>query len=164
MNNSVDFNNITVTGRVYFTERVTNNGDTWLKVVVISNTQKDATGTTFTFNTTQMDGLVDKGYLPVGRFVTITGRIKSVATTYFDKKAGSTKELKHPNIHLEGVSIPKGGLGAMPTSNTSNAQTVWLLMLLLYQEASSHLVLSWSLLTEAPCFLFLDRPSYLPSL
>ena len=118
MNNSVDFNNITVTGRVYFTERVTNNGDTWLKVVVISNTQKDATGTTFTFNTTQLDGLVDKGYLPVGRFVTITGRIKSIATTYFDKKAGSTKELKHPNIHLEGVSIPKGGLGAMPTGNS----------------------------------------------
>ena len=113
ISNQPDPNTVTLTGRVYHIERVTQDGNTWLKIVLISNTQKDV-ATTFTFNTTKMDGLVDKGFLPKGRTVTISGRIKSLASHYFDKKSGSERALKNPNIQLESVYIPTGGLGAMP--------------------------------------------------
>lgn len=119
--NQPDFNTINVTGRICFIERVTFEGDSWLKVVLISNCQKDS-ATTFTFNTTKLDGLFNSGYLPVGRTVTISGRIKSVASHYFDEKSGSEKALKNPNVHLEGVTIPTGGLGAMP-KDKSEART-----------------------------------------
>ena len=122
ISNQQDFNQITVTGRVYHIEPATNNGDSWLKVVLISNTQKDAEGTTFTFNTTKMDSLVNQGYLPKGRTITICGRLKSVSSHYFDEKAGCTKTLKHRNVHLEAVTIPTGGLGPMP-KDKSEART-----------------------------------------
>ena len=123
ISNNPDFNTINVTGRVHFIERVTNNGSTWLKVSVISNTEKDA-ATTFTFNTSKMDGLFNNGFLPKGRTITISGRIKSVASHYIDEKSGSSKVYKNPRIHLENVSIPTGGLGAMPKSSAANADAV----------------------------------------
>ena len=116
--NNADFNTINVTGRVYFIDRVNHEGESWLKVVLISNTQADS-ATTFTFNTTKLDGLVNNGYLPVGRTITISGRIKSVSSHYFDEKAGSTKTLKCPNVHLDSVTIPTGGLGAMPKDKSA---------------------------------------------
>ena len=59
-------------------------------------------------------GLAKAGKLPVGRQVTIVGRLKSVSETYFDKKSGQTLMRKRPQITLEEVSIPTGGLGAYP--------------------------------------------------
>ena len=122
--NQANFNNLTVTGRINHIERVTKNGDTWLAVTVISNLQKDDEGTAFTFNTTRLDGLFDGGYLPVGRVVTIVGRIKEVKETYFDKKSGTRKMYKRPMVAMEGVSIPTGGLGALPKSRNGNTDVV----------------------------------------
>ena len=121
--NQANFNNLTVTGRINHIERVTNpkNGDSWLAITVISNLTKDDNGVAFTFNTTKMDGLVDGGFLPVGRAVTIVGRIKAVKETYLDKKTGTRKMNKRPIVSLEAVSIPNGGLGALPKSHSRNA-------------------------------------------
>ena len=115
-----NFNTLTVSGRVYNAEVVTRNGEEFLSVTVISNLDKDGNAVTYSFtNSNGIKALFDKGFLPVGRQVTIVGRIKAVAETYFDKKSGQTLMLKHPKISLEGVQIPSGGLGAMPADKTA---------------------------------------------
>ena len=116
-----NFNTITVQGRIFNVDVVEKNGDQWLAVTVISNLDKDDEGCTFSFNTTTMFGLYDADKLPKGRQVTIVGRIKSISETWFDKKSGQRKLLKRPNVHMEGVSIPTGGLGAMPKDASAKA-------------------------------------------
>ena len=116
-----NFNTITVQGRIFNVDVVEKNGDQWLAVTVISNLEKDDEGTTFTFNTTNLFSLYDGDKLPVGRQVTIVGRMKSVSETWFDKKSGQRKLLKRPNVHMEGVSIPTGGLGALPAGASGKA-------------------------------------------
>ena len=66
------------------------------------------------FNDSKLIGLFNSGKLPVGRRVTIVGRIADVSETYFDKKSGQTMMRKRPQITLKEVSIPTGGLGQMP--------------------------------------------------
>ena len=115
-----NFNTLTVQGRVYNAEIVTRNGEEFLSVTVISNLDKDGNAVTYSFtNSNGIMALFTKGFLPTGRQVTIVGRIKAVAETYFDKKSGQTMMLKHPKITLEGVQIPSGGLGAMPADKTA---------------------------------------------
>jgi len=116
-----NFNTLTVSGRVYNAEIIrTANGEEFLSVSVISNLDKDGNAVTYSFtNANGIMALFNKGFLPVGRQVTIVGRIKAVAETYFDKKSGQTLMLKHPKITLEGVQIPSGGLGAMPADKTA---------------------------------------------
>jgi phage tail tape-measure protein len=116
-----NFNTLTIQGRIYNVDVVNYNDEQWLAVTVISTLTKDGEGTTFTFNTSTMMDLYDAGRLPVGRQVTIVGRIKSITETWFDKKSGQRKLLKRPNVHMEGVSIPTGGLGALPKNATNAA-------------------------------------------
>ena len=117
MTSYANFNTVTFSGRVFNAEIV--NGE-FLAVTVISNLADGDEGVTITFNNSNgMMGLFQKGFLPVGRQVTVVGRIKSVSETYLDKKSGQTKLRKRPNIHLEGVSIPQGGLGPMPADKTA---------------------------------------------
>jgi len=118
-----NFNTLTVSGRVYNAEIVSYNGDEYLSVTVISNLDGDGNAVTYSFtNSNGIMGLFNKGYLPVGRQVTIVGRIKGVSETYFDKKSGQTLMLKHPKISLEGVQIPSGGLGAMPGDKNASVR------------------------------------------
>ena len=100
MTSYANFNTVTFSGRVFNAELV---NDEFLAVTVISNLSDGDEGVTVTFNNSNgMMGLFQKGYLPVGRQVTVVGRIKSVSETYLDKKSGQTKLRKRPNIHLEG--------------------------------------------------------------
>ena len=118
-----NFNTLTVTGRIFAIEAVSNNGDEWLAVTLISNLADDDGGVTFTFNTKTMFGLYNADKLPVGREITIVGHLKSVTETWFDKKSGSRKLLKRPNMHLDGVSIPTGGFGRMPADKAQPRQS-----------------------------------------
>ena len=117
MTSYANFNTVTVQGRVFNAEVVNNE---FLSVTVITNLTDGDEGMTVTFNNSNgIRGLFEKGYLPNGRQVTLVGRIKSVSETYFDKKSGQTKLRKRPNMHLEGVQIPSGGLGPMPAEKTA---------------------------------------------
>ena len=116
-----NFNTLTIQGRIFNIDVVSKGDDQWLAVTVISTLDKDDEGCTFTFNTKTMFGLYDADKLPKGRQVTIVGRIKSISETWFDKKSGQRKLLKRPNCHMEGVSIPTGGLGALPKDASAKA-------------------------------------------
>ena len=109
------FNTVTITGRVSFAEEVTNNGDSWVSVTLLSELQNDAAPIAITFNSS--NGLLSnfrQGWLNSGRRVTVTGHIASFAETYFDKKSGKRSMLKRPKLHLTGVQVLPGGYGPGP--------------------------------------------------
>ena len=87
----------------------------FLSITVLSNVADDET-CSFVFNDSSkgLMSLYTKGWMPVGRQVTIVGHLAGVSETYFDKQSGQTVMRKRPQITLKDVSIPTGGLGAMP--------------------------------------------------
>jgi len=108
------FNSLTIQGRINHAEIVDSKNGSFLAVTVISNCLNDDEGMTITFNSSNgLMGLFEKGYLPTGRVVTVTGHIAYVRETYQNKE-GEIQMLKRPTIHLVDASIPTGGLGPMP--------------------------------------------------
>lgn len=108
-----NFNSITVQGRVFAVELVENNGGEFLAVTLITNLVNGDNGMTVTFNNSNgIMGLFNKGYLPVGRQLTIVGHVASITSTY--EKGGKTYDLKRPKMHLTGAALLDGGLGPAP--------------------------------------------------
>ena len=108
------FNTFTVQGRVSHAEIVNSKNGTFLAVTLITNCLNDDEGMTITFNSSNgLMSLFEKGYLPTGRMLTVTGHIAYVRETYTDK-SGEIAMLKRPSIHLVDAQVPTGGLGAMP--------------------------------------------------
>ena len=108
------FNTFTVQGRVSHAEIVNSKNGTFLAVTLITNCLNDDEGMTITFNSNNgLMSLFEKGYLPTGRVLTVTGHIAYVRETYTDK-SGEIAMLKRPSIHLVDAQVPTGGLGAMP--------------------------------------------------
>ncbi len=57
--------------------------------------------------------LHERGYLPLGRRMTVTGKILDVSQVYTNDE-GETLLKKRPEIKLDKVSIPDGALGPCP--------------------------------------------------
>ena len=96
-----NFNQFSVTGRIFSAEIVTRTGSPFLSATVITNCVKDdEVGTTVSFtNSNGLMALFQKGLLPVGREVTLTGHISEVSSTYV--KDGQVYDRKRPDIQLE---------------------------------------------------------------
>ena len=110
-----NFNQFSVTGRIFAAEIVTRTDSPFLSATVITNCVKDdEVGTTVSFtNSNGLMALFQKGMLPVGREVTLTGHISEVSSTYVGKD-GQVYDRKRPDIHMVGVTILDGGLGRLP--------------------------------------------------
>lgn len=105
------FNALQIQGRIANVDLVNNE---FIAITVISNLMKDDDGVTVKFtNSNGLMALHQKGFLPVGRMVTVTGHIKSIAETWTNKN-GEIEMLKRPQINLIDAQIPTGGLGPMP--------------------------------------------------
>ena len=116
-----DFNNITVAGRVSNVDIVTGQYGEFLAVTVLSNVGNDDAVSIIFNDSKGLLALHKSGWLPVGRQVTLVGRLRGISETYTDKQSGETVMRKRPQIELEEVSIPKGGLGAMPLEKAPGA-------------------------------------------
>ena len=115
--NYADFNTVTFQGRVYSAKICMGNAGEFLAVTVIANLTKDKSVTIEFKNNNGLMKLFNNGNLPIGRVVTVVGRINAVSETYFDKKTGQTLMLKSPKIDLGfDASIPNGGLGPIPAA------------------------------------------------
>ncbi len=118
--NYAQFNTVTVTGRIFHSE--VPKGRDFLSVSVISTLTKDGQEVEFTFtNNNGLKALFEKGFLNKGRVVTITGHIATCGETY--TKGGETLLKRRPEIHMTGVQILDGGLGADPSKKTKAANT-----------------------------------------
>ena len=118
------FNALTIQGRVANVDLATSGGNEFIAVTVISNLMNDDEGVTIKFtNSNGLKALYEKGFLPVGRMVTVTGHIKSIAETYTNKD-GEVVMLKRPQISLVDAQIPTGGLGAMPSTEDAPKRRV----------------------------------------
>jgi len=107
------FNALTIQGRIANVDLASSNGTEFIAVTVISNLMNDDEGVTVKFtNSNGLKALFEKGFLPVGRLVTVTGHIKSIAETYTNKD-GEVVMLKRPQISLVDAQIPTGGLGPL---------------------------------------------------
>ena len=109
-----NFNSVTFQGRVSNVDIVEGPYGEFAAITLITNVANDDSMSIVFNSSNGLVGLAKAGKLPVGRQVTIVGRLKSVSETYFDKKSGQTLMRKRPQITLEEVSIPTGGLGAYP--------------------------------------------------
>ena len=115
------FNALTIQGRIAHIELVK---DEFIAVTVLSNLMNDDDGVTIKFtNSNGLKALFEKGFLPVGRMVTLTGHIKSISETYTTKD-GELQMLKRPQITLVDAQIPTGGLGPMPTTEDAPKRRV----------------------------------------
>lgn len=114
LTNYAQFNVLTVTGRVFNAKLVkTKDGNEFLSVSLISTLTKNGDEVEFTFtNNNGIKALCAKGFLPTGRELTITGHISTCGETY--EKDGETLLMKRPKVHMTGVQILDGGLGATP--------------------------------------------------
>ena len=57
--------------------------------------------------------LQERGYLPTGRLMTVTGHIVDVTSTYTNKD-GEIITLKRPQMKLNNVVVADGALGPIP--------------------------------------------------
>ena len=118
------FNALTIQGRIANVDLASSNGTEFIAVTVISNLMNDDEGVTVKFtNSNGLKALFEKGFLPVGRLVTVTGHIKSIAETYTNKD-GEVVMLKRPQISLVDAQIPTGGLGPMPATEDAPKRRV----------------------------------------
>lgn len=114
--NHANFNTVTVQGRVLHSEKVSSKNGEFLAVTLISTCTKDGQDVVYSFNTSNgLMSLADRGYLPNGRQLIVTGHIAEVSEVYTDKN-GETRILKNPRIKLSGAQVLDGGLGAQPKS------------------------------------------------
>ena len=112
--NYAGFNTATIEGRILHAELVEYNGDTWLNVSVIQNLQDDDAGCVFEFNNRNgLMALFQKGFLPAGRRVHLTGHMKEISSVYTDTKSGEIKLRKRPLVKMDQAQVT---LGAMPAS------------------------------------------------
>ena len=108
------FNTVSITGRVYNAEVVNYNGNEFLSVTLITTLQDDGQEMTVKFtNSNGLKSLFQKGYLPTGRLMTVTGHIVDVSSTYTNK-AGEIITLKRPQMKLNNVVVADGALGPIP--------------------------------------------------
>ena len=109
-----NFNSVTFQGRISNVDIVDGQYGEFIAVTVLSNmADGDDKALSIVFNNNNgLLGLHKKGFLPVGRQVTLTGHISGVSETY--EKAGELHVRKRPQISLTEVQIPTGGLGPMP--------------------------------------------------
>ena len=120
-----NFNQLVVDCRISNSEIVEKKGQRFLSVTAITNCLKDDEGMTVTFtNSNGLMSLFEKGYLPKGRRITLTGHIAYVRETYVDQATGETRLLKRPQLNLVDVQIPTGGLGPMPKSEQKSVRKV----------------------------------------
>ena len=113
-----NFNSFTVAGRILNSELASGKNGEFLAVTVITHGLNEDEGMTVTFNDSNgLMALFQKGWLPAGRMVTLTGHIAYVSETYTDAKTSEVKLLKRPRIHLVDAAIPTGGLGPMPKAS-----------------------------------------------
>ena len=112
--NYADFNTVTVTGRILNAEIP--QGRDFLAMTLITNLETEGSQLTFTFNNSNgLKSLFEKGFLPAGRVITVTGRINGV-TEIYETKQGELMTLKYPRVHLTCAQILDGGLGPIPES------------------------------------------------
>ena len=105
-------NSLTFTGRVSHAELVTNNGDEWLSVTLLTELKDDANAIAVTFNTSNGPmKLYKSGHLNNGRLVTVTGHLDNFTELYFDKKSGKTKRIQRPRLQLSKAVVFDGGMG-----------------------------------------------------
>ena len=105
------FNVLTITGRISHAEVVTNDGDEFLSVTLLTELVNDGEAVAVTFNTTNLLGMFNKGWLNKGRLVTVTGHLASFSEIFFDKKSGKTRRLQRPKLHLIKAQVLDGGFG-----------------------------------------------------
>ena len=106
------FNTLTITGRVSHAELVTNNGNEFLSVTLLTELKDETPAIAVTFNTSNGTmALYKSGHLNNGRLVTVPGHLDSFTELYFDKKAGKTKRLQRPKLHLVYAQVLHGGYG-----------------------------------------------------
>lgn len=114
-----------MTGRISNSEVVSSKNGEFLTVTVIHHAMKDDEGVSITFNDSgSLMALFNKGYLPKGRQVTLSGHFAYVSETYTDAKTNEVRLLKRPKMHLVDVSIPTGGLGPMPKQENASPRRV----------------------------------------
>ena len=106
-----DFGTATFAGRISNIELASGQYGEFLSVTVLHNVSADKT-VSIVFNDSKLIGLFNSGKLPVGRRVTIVGRIADVSETYFDKKSGQTMMRKRPSDHPEGSFYSYGWFGS----------------------------------------------------
>ena len=99
------FNTVSFEGRVFNAEIP--QGHDFVSVTVISAMEDDRTVTVDFTNSNGIKSLFEKGALPNGRNVIVTGHISSVSETYTTKE-GKVKMRTRPNIHLNGASLQLG--------------------------------------------------------
>jgi len=115
------FNTFTVNGRISNIDLVNGRNGEFIAVTVITNFMNDDEGANIKFlNSNGLLALYNNGKLPVGRMITLTGHIKSIAETYTNSQ-GEVVMLKRPTIEMLDVQVPTGGLGAMPKDKVENA-------------------------------------------
>lgn len=106
------FNSLTITGRLSHAEEVDYQGKKWLSVTLLTELVDEGKTIAVTFNTTNgLYSLYKSGHLQNGRRMTVTGHLASFTELYFDTKAGKTKVLKRPVLHLTKAQVFDGGLG-----------------------------------------------------
>ena len=116
------FNQFTITGRITDTTvREGRNGE-FLVVTLVSNIADEKSVTVKFLDSGDIFKLYTNGKLPVGRMVTVTGNLDNVSEFYPDKD-GELIERKRPELTLAFVSIPRGGLGALPKSTAAAPAT-----------------------------------------
>ena len=118
--NYAQFNSFAVDGVISNISEVSGKNGDYIAVTLITNLMNEDEGCTVEF--TNSDGLMalyQKGFLPKGRRVTVTGHIRTVAETYTNKQ-GEVVMLKRPKISLVDAAIPTGGLGPMPADKAAN--------------------------------------------
>jgi len=119
--NYAQFNSFAVDGVISNISEVSGRNGDYIAVTLITNLMNEDEGCTVEFtNSDSLMALYQKGFLPKGRRVTVTGHIKTVAETYTNKQ-GEVVMLKRPKISLVDAAIPTGGLGAMPKDKVENA-------------------------------------------
>ena len=94
------FNSVSLQARVNHAEIVKTATGKFLAVTLITNLKDDDKGITVTFNNSNgLMSLFEKGYLPNGRMMTVTGHVDSISETYTDK-TGECKLRLRPQMHL----------------------------------------------------------------
>ena len=114
LTNYAQFNTLTITGRISdITQRDGKKGP-FIAVTLLSNLETDDPGVSIEFlDSENLMNLYAKGILMTGRQVTLCGHVTSIRETYTNKD-GEIQMLKRPQMTLNGVTIPTGGLGPIP--------------------------------------------------
>ena len=122
--NYAQLNTVTVKGRIAKSEIVQGKKGEFLSITVLTTLTTDGQTAAFNFlDSAGLMALAGKGYLPVGREITITGHISLVKETYTNKD-GAIQMQKSPQLSLTNVVIPDGGLGPMPADKSAASNKV----------------------------------------